>query len=295
MRVGVMNKWRKRLAKLRDHPRPLRLVAGRLLWLARVSPLFVVQMPRGFRIRFYPSSISAALWADPGSRREDEDFVWAVLRSGDHYVDAGANIGQLVLAASRRVGPTGQVLAVEAHPAVYRYLEGNLALNDVGNARAVHCALGAEVGEVTFTSRRSDDQNYVSSDGAVRVPMRPLDDLGDATPVRLLKLDVEGYELPVLQGATRTLADTEIVYCELSASNCARFDYEPVRVEELLLDQGFVFIRWVAGAPGISRTPYFASLPENELPATGYNLVAVRPNVADEVVAHLRDAGWMPS
>jgi FkbM family methyltransferase len=260
-----------------------------------VSPLFVVQMPRGFRIRFYPSSISAALWADPGSRREDEDFVWAVLRPGDSYVDAGANIGQLVLAASRRVGPTGHVLGVEAHPAVYRYLEGNLALNDVDNALAVHCALGAEVGEVTFTSRRSDDQNYVSTDGVVRVPMRPLDEVREAGPVRLLKLDVEGYELPVLEGASRTLAATAIVYCELSASNCARFDYEPVRVEELLLGHGFVFIRWIDGAPSVSSTPYFASLPENELPATGYNLIAVRPDVADEVVGHLQDAGWTPS
>ena len=106
-------------------------------------------------MRFYPSSISAALWADPDSRREDEDFVWAVLAPGDRYVDAGANVGQLALAASLRIGPDGGAVAIEAHPDVYRYLEGNLALNEVRNVRPLHCALGAEPGEVAMTTRRS--------------------------------------------------------------------------------------------------------------------------------------------
>ena len=290
-----MNKWEKRLRKLREHPRPVRLVAGRLLWLSGLSPLFVFEMPRGFRIRFYPSSISAALWSDPTSRMEDEDFVWTVLQSGDRYLDAGSNIGQLTLAASRRVGPTGEVIAIEAHPEIYRYLQGNVALNEATNVQTMHYALGAERGEVTMTSRRSDDQNYITGDGTVRVPMRPLDDLRPTEPIRLLKLDVEGYELPVLRGARRTLAQTQIVYCELSSSNCARFDYAPERVEELLLEEGFVFIRWVAGRPTVTKTPYFASLPADSLPATGYNLIAVRPEVADEMLALLTKAGWAPN
>lgn len=88
-----MNKWAYRLRKLRQHRRPVRFVAGRILWRTGLSPLFVSEMPRGYRIRFYPSSISAALWSDPDSRSEDEDFVWSVLRPGDRYIDAGANIG----------------------------------------------------------------------------------------------------------------------------------------------------------------------------------------------------------
>ncbi len=291
----MMNKWEKRWRKLREHPRPVRLVAGRLLWLTGLSPLLVFEMPRGFRIRFYPSSISAALWSDPTSRTEDEDFVWAALRPGDRYIDAGANIGQLALAASRRVGPSGEVLAIEAHPEIYRYLQGNVALNEAENVQTMHYALGAEPGDVAMTNRRSDDQNYITGDGGVRVAMRSLDELLPNKPVRLLKLDVEGYELSVLQGARRTLARTQIVYCELSGSNCARFGYAPERVEELLLEEGFVFIRWVAGQPTVTKTPYFATLAEDSLPATGYNLIAVRPEAADEVRTLLTNAGWAPS
>jgi FkbM family methyltransferase len=288
-----MNKWAYRLRKLREHPRPVRFIAARVLWRAGLSRLFVCEMPRGFRIRFYPSSISAALWSDPTSRSEDEDFVWAVLRPGDRYIDAGANIGQLALAASTRVGPDGEVIAIEAHPEIYGYLEGNVDLNRCTNVAALHYALGAGSGDVTLTSRRSDDQNYVTDDGNVRVPMRALDEVVTARPTRLFKLDVEGYELPVLQGAAAALEQTQIVYCELSKGNCRRFGYEPQQVEQLLLEQGFAFIRTdAAGKATVTSSPYFSSLPPESLPATGYNLIAVRPAVAQQVLQRLSAEGW---
>jgi FkbM family methyltransferase len=289
----MFDAWTYRLRKLSEHPRPGRFVLGRLLWRSGLSPFFVAEMPRGYRIRFYPSSISAALWSDPGSRTEDEDFVWAVLRPGDRYIDAGANVGQLALAASKRVGPEGTVIAVEAHPEIYGYLEGNVRLNHVVNVETSNCALGATEGEVAMTSRRSDDQNYVSEGGTLRVPMHPLDELIPARPTRLLKIDVEGSELPVLQGAGEVLAETDIVYCELSTTNCRRFGYEPQQVEKLLLDAGFVFIRRDdEGRPQVTKRAYFASLPAGDLPATGYNLVAVRPRVSQEVLEMLNAQGW---
>ncbi len=258
--MRVMTKqWSRRLRKLREHPRPARFVASRVLWRAGLSRFFVCEMSRGFRIRFYPSSISAALWSDPNSRSEDEDFVWAVLRPGDRYIDAGANIGQLALAASKRVGPRGEVIAVEAHPTIYGYLRGNVELNRCTNVTTIQRALGDRPGEVALTSRRSDDQNYIADVGDVRVSMRPLDDLVDLEPTRLLKLDVEGYELPVLRGASRVLEQTDVVYCELVPSNCERFGYEPLQVEQHLLERGFLFIRTdTASDPVATRRPYFS-------------------------------------
>jgi hypothetical protein len=118
--------------------------------------------------------------------------------------------------------------------------------------------------------------------------MCALDELVDPRPTRLLKLDVEGYELPVLQGAAHTLEQTQIVYCELSTGNCRRFGYQPQEVEQLLVAKGFVFIQTgPAGEAVVTPDPYFASLPAESLPATGYNLVAVRPEVAEELLGML--------
>ena len=281
-----MSKWGRRFDKLRGHPRPVRFIIARLLWRAGLSPLLVTTMPRGFRLRFYPSAISAALWANPSSRSEDEDFVWATLRPGDRYVDAGANIGQLVLAAANRVGAEGEVFAIEAHPRVHGYLAGNVALNDAGTVHTIHCALGESDGEIAFTDTRSDDQNRVDRAGDVKVPMRALDDVVAPAQTRLLKIDVEGYELPVLRGALATLAVTDVIYCELSQSNCARFGYEPSDVEELLLECGFVFVRRDdAGGATVTREPYFATLAASAVPSTGYNMIAAKPSVADEIAS----------
>jgi FkbM family methyltransferase len=285
---GSMTKWGRRFRKLRRHPRPVRLLMSRILWHTGLSPFFVADLHYGTRVRFFPSSVSAGLWCDPRACAEDEDFVWTVLRDGDRSIDAGANIGHLTLVASRRVGSNGEVIAVEAHPQIFGYLEANVDLNRASNVQAVHCALGAESGEVAFTSRRSDDQNYISSDGAVRVRMRTLDDIVKPGQIRLLKLDVEGYELPVLRGAQRTLSDTQIVYCELTKNNCSRFGYEPEEIERFLLGAGFVFVRRDAGdEPRVTGEAFYAALPDESLPATGYNLIAVRPEVADEVAALL--------
>jgi len=267
---------------------------SRALWRVGVSRWFVTELPHGTRVRFYPSSVSAALWANPRACSEDEDFVWAVLREGDRYIDAGANIGQLAVAAARRVGARGEVSAFEAHPRTFEFLKGNVELNDASVVRATHCALGDEEGELYFTSQRSDDQNYVSREaGAIRVPVRRLDDLVAPGTTRLLKLDVEGFELPVLRGASKTIAHTEVVYCELSEGNCARFGYHPEEVERLLLQAGFVFLRVSGdGLPHTTDQPYFGTLDRAMLPATGYNLIAARPHVVEDIARRLNDAGW---
>ena len=290
---SAASKWTYRLSKLARHPRPVRFVLARALWHSGLSPQFVCELPRGFKVRFYPSSISVALWSNPASRSEDEDFVWSVLREGDRYIDAGANIGQLALAAARRVGERGEVIAIEAHPRIYSYLSGNVDLNPDLRVRTIHAALGDRRGEVMFSDRRSDDQNYIDDTGTVKVEMYTLDETVDAAPTRLLKLDEEGCELAVLRGASRLLAQTELVYCELSHGNCARFGYRPEEVEALLLDAGFVFIRRDSdGSLSLAREPFFSDLDPEELPASGYNLVAVKPAVADEIQQLLRAQAW---
>jgi FkbM family methyltransferase len=278
--------WRRRALRAASHPRPLRFLASRVLWLSGASRLLTIELADGARVRFYPSSVSAALWVSPGERDDDVEFLRRVLRPGDTYVDCGANIGHLAIVARAIVGASGSVTAIEANPRVFGYCVGNLALNGFSDVLALNVALGRTRGTARIEDRRDDDQGRIGDRGDL-VPMRRLDDVVGDGPVDLLKLDVEGYELDVLRGATRVLAATRVVYCELSATNCARFGHAPRDVEELLAASGFVFVRRTGERWTIAREPVFATLAADELPATGYNLVAVKPEHADVIVERL--------
>lgn len=277
--------------KLLRHPTPGRLVASRVLWHTGVSQRIVFDLPGGVRLRFNPSSISAALWTNPKGRSEDVEFLVAMLRSGDTYVDCGANIGQLALVACKRVGGEGRVTAIEANPRIFSYLVDNLALNRVLDVRVVHCALGERDGGVLrISDRRDDDQNHVGRSG-VEVAVRTLDSVVPLEQVTLLKIDVEGFELNVLRGASHVLKRTDVVYCELSASNCARYGYEPSAVERELKNAGFELL--ALRARRFERRPegVFGTLGLRDIPATGYNLVAVRTGFIPEFASRVSQHG----
>jgi FkbM family methyltransferase len=261
-----------------------------VLWHSGLSPLLVAELPDGLKVRFYASSLSAALWVENVARNEDAEFLRLVLRPGDTYVDCGANIGHLALVARKIIGESGAVTAIEANPRVYRYCVGNLQLNGFSDVVALNVALGERQGTATISDARDDDQNFVGGGNTV-VEMRTLDEVVGTRRVNLLKIDVEGYELPVLRGARRTLAGTSIVYCELSAMNAKRFGYAPGDAEQLLLDEGFVFARREGNAWRVSEQGVFETVAPEDRPATGYNLVAIkRADVAD-VTARLTGSG----
>ncbi len=284
------SRWRRRAEKLRNHPRPLRFAASRVLWHSGLSHFFIAELGDGLRVRFFPSSISAALWVEKDARNEDAEFLELVLRAGDTYVDCGANIGHLALVARRRVGETGAVTAIEANPRIFRYCAENLKLNHFTDVRALHLALGETHGEITISDHRADDQNRVGA-GSTAVPMRPLDEVLDDSAVTLLKLDVEGFEVAVLRGAPRTLGSTSLVYCELSASNSARFGFRPAEAERLLVDAGFLLVQRTATEWTLSERGVFETLSAADHPRTGYNLVAVRRTFVPELTARLAARG----
>jgi FkbM family methyltransferase len=215
-----------------------RFIASRLLWATRLSPILTMKAPGGCTLRFYPSSISAMMWCKPDFYRNDEAVLRKYLRSGSVFVDCGANIGVLSLLASKLVGETGRVFSIEAHPRTVEFLRGNVKLNNASNVTVIHAAVGDHEGEVQFSSRRSDDQNGVAESG-IKVPLRTLDSLVPDAAVRLLKIDVEGFELFALRGASRVLKTTEMVYFESWESHFKKYGYSTPDVLTLLADRGF--------------------------------------------------------
>ncbi len=237
-------------------------------------------LPGGYRMRFHPSAISAALWQERSFRQEDVDVCTSILRPGDTFVDVGANVGQLSIVAARRVGRQGRVVAIEAHPRTFGFLRDNLALNQLDWVDARNTALGDEEGRISFTDLSLDDQNAVATPGAtasVEVPLTTLDFLWPETAgdIRLLKIDVEGFEAKVLAGGASAIRRCAALYIEESERNLARFGSKPAELRHTLNGLGFEIFGW--SADGWRRNPPFA-LGENS-----QNLMALRRGVVPEI------------
>src|SRR5262249_10565914 len=144
---------------------------------------------------------------------------------GDTVIDVGANIGAVTLAASRKVGRKGKVYSVEAHPHTYKYLRGNLSLNGATNVETFNVACGSASGTVSYSDKKSDYQKAVSEKG-LAVPMARLDEIVPAgKEIALLKVDVEGYEKFVLEGATELLPTVRSIYFKSYDHHFKQFAY----------------------------------------------------------------------
>jgi FkbM family methyltransferase len=131
--------------------------------------------------------------------------ILAALHPGAVAVDVGANLGYFTCLSAKSVGPGGVVHAVEPAPANVVALERNIRLNQLRNV-VVHPVAAADVvGERTLrlTARIDHHGLYDHPESPTvaeaRISAAPLDVLVNA-PAKLIKVDVEGAEVEVLEG-----------------------------------------------------------------------------------------------
>ncbi len=139
-------------------------------------------------------------------------FFKGFLRDGMHVVDAGANIGLYSLLAARLVGPSGHVWSFEPNSENCRLLLAGALDNALDNLSLHPVALGNERGYTYFTSALGSNggvleqaKRSVTHPSCRIVPMARLDDFALAR-VDLLKMDVEGAEGLLMQGARDLVA-----------------------------------------------------------------------------------------
>jgi FkbM family methyltransferase len=120
-------------------------------------------------------------------------------------LDIGAHVGAVSLYLGRIFD---RVIAFEAVPETYQYLALNTA--NIANVEAMNSAVGPAPGEVYFDHYLKHGQlSHVSSGSADTQKVGPIPvltiDSFNLSNVDYIKIDVEGYELPVLQGASETI------------------------------------------------------------------------------------------
>jgi FkbM family methyltransferase len=142
-------------------------------------------------------------------------FLRGYCRAADTVVEVGANIGAHTVTLSKAVGPAGRVVAIEPQPVIFRMLCANLALNGALNVDTHQCGCGAAGGTMSLPPLDYESEKnfggisleaYDAARPACAVPIRRLDDLLEAAPrVDLIKIDVEGMETEVLNGASTVI------------------------------------------------------------------------------------------
>ncbi len=188
-------------------------------------------------------------------------FLLHALRPGDLFFDVGANVGSYTVLAAGAAG--ANCLAFEPVPATFEHLRKNIALNDLGQRVSAHqVAIGAAAGSISFTSQWGVANHAVAdgenSDGAVHVPVRPLDDFWPAAApgLALLKIDVEGLEVEVINGATHTIRHPSVkaVIMEILNGAGTRYGYDDWALHARMLELGFGLHRYDPSSRTLSPT-----------------------------------------
>jgi len=185
--------------------------------LPRSSGGVVVTLPGGGRVKMDFSEEIARLLLLHGAYEASEiATVLALAKPGSTTIDVGANVGMYTVALATRIGSAGKVLAFEPVPQTSHRLRENIALNSLDNVEVFEAAAGECPGLADL--QLADDSAYASMTGVkqgraigkrLSVRVTPLDEVWNDRQrpvVSFCKIDVEGAELSVLEGAKEMLA-----------------------------------------------------------------------------------------
>lgn len=188
---------------------------------------------------------------------EDMAFVVHALRPGDLFVDVGANVGSYTILAAGVCG--AHCVALEPVPATFGSLLDNVRLNDlVSRVVCRNVAAGSAAGTLAFTADL-DTLNHAmaqneSSQNVLQVPVLTLDGILRDTPPTLIKIDVEGFETRVIEGAEQTLRSPNLmaVLMELNGSG-NRYGLDETALHERMLSLGFTAAAYDPDARVLSK------------------------------------------
>jgi FkbM family methyltransferase len=201
----------------------------------------------------------------------DMAFLLHFLRPDHLFLDVGANVGVYTVLASAAAG--ARAIAVEPLPATYQRLRRNVALNQVdARVETLNVAVGEQHGTARFTQDYDATNHIVAAGESARcceVPVRTVDEIVAARTPELIKVDIEGYELPALEGAKSTLSNPRLraIVIELNGS-AVRYGFSEDRIVQLLVGLGF---------RPVAYEPFTRTLREADaLPTRGNNSIFVR-------------------
>jgi FkbM family methyltransferase len=212
---------------------------------------------------------------------EEMSFLLHFLRKEDCFFDVGSNVGAYTVLASGVRG--SKALAFEPNTTTYSLLKNNVSLNKL--EELVQCenkGVGSKHGNLNFTVD-GDTTNHVISDDEqsmphVEVPVVTLDDYANTYQPAMMKIDVEGFETEVINGAGEILRHQNLkaILIELNGSG-GRYGFDETEIHQQLQSLSF--------AP-YTYDPFSRSLKKENTPGE-FNTLYIRD--VDFVVKRIRE------
>lgn len=160
---------------------------------------------------------------------ETASFITAALRPGDTFIDVGTHVGYFSMLAAAVVGGDGQVISFEPDERNFEHLLSHISLNDLRNVEAVNQAVGERDHVAQLFVNADNDGGHALWDVGLHefnqlsrsrpnpreVEVASLDSFlahRDVRSLKLIKIDAEGSELKVLQGAERSLRERRVPF-----------------------------------------------------------------------------------
>ncbi len=209
---------------------------------------------------------------------DDMAFALHILHENEQFIDVGANLGSYSLIASGLA--KAQTLAYEPVPTTYKRLVENISVNNLSN-KVTPCmiALTSPLKAQTSTKLRfSSDKNCMNSfvdntytGSTIDVDISTLDMHSRNIQPVLIKIDVEGFELDVLNGASEILSKESLLALIIEG--------QTDDVNSTLRDAGFVDVNYFP----LDRTIQLHSCKK-------LNRIWIRPHRHEEIAMRLKNA-----
>lgn len=180
--------------------------------------------------------------------------VNTVVGAGDLCIDCGANLGLHTVTLANAVGSTGEVIAVEPLRVIYQQLSGNVFLNGLSNVTTVNAALGNELKQVQMEPLQLEG-SFINiggtkvGQGGDWVNMITIDSMEIGNDVSFMKLDVQGNEVNLLEGAKATIERSRpVMFVEVEENWLRCFGTSSEKLLNKLLGLDYILLR--------VKTPY---------------------------------------
>lgn len=209
-----------------------------------------------------------------------------IIQKGFNVIEVGANFGVLTLRMAELVGEKGKIFAFEANPHVSKYLKESVAFNQLGGVITVfEKAAGDTPGKafLDFGIANIGGGHIASnaSNESIATEIVRLDDAVQESHIDLLKIDAEGFELKILQGATNIIDRNVghiILMLEFVPSLLKNQGTDPQALLQFLKDRGFSI--WRIGKKNLNEPALVLISIEELLKVNDADIVASRRDLS---------------